>query len=84
MDHIEPILVMHSFVLSWYSFTALAILMIIGTAAISYYDVYITKESVDPKDKSWAKEMNIFQRMYHDYWKKQERKDNQDEAPIFR
>eukprot|EP01083_Nonionella_stella_P257077 880273_1 len=64
-------LVMHSFVLSWYSFTAFAIIIYILTATISYYDVYVTKESVEPKDKSWAKEMNIFQRMYYDYWKKQ-------------
>merc|ERR1712176_302859 len=63
-------LLMHSFVLSWYSFTAFAILMYAATAAVSYYDVYITKESVDPKDKSWAKEMNVFQRMYYDYCKK--------------
>ena len=65
-------LVMHSFVLSWYSFTAIAILMYLGTAAISYYDVYITKESIDPKDKSWAKNMNVFQRMYYDWTKKRE------------
>lgn len=64
---------MHSFVLSWYSLTAFAILMYLGTAAISYYDVYITKESVEPKDKSWAKEMNVFQRMWYDYTKKQEK-----------
>eukprot|EP01083_Nonionella_stella_P308049 1085336_1 len=63
-------LVMHSFVLSWYSLTAFAVLMYIGTAAVSYYDVYVTKESVEPKDKSWAKKMNVFQRMYYDYTKK--------------
>ena len=67
---------MHSFVLSWYSFTAIAILMYLGTAAISYYDVYITKESIDPKDKSWAKNMNVFQRMYYDWTKKRETRES--------
>mmetsp|Transcript_45602 Transcript_45602/g.40855 ORF Transcript_45602/g.40855 Transcript_45602/m.40855 type:complete len:164 (-) Transcript_45602:9-500(-) len=66
-------LVMHSFVLSWYSFTAFALLLYVGTAAISYYDVYVTKESVEPKDKSWAKDMNVFQRMWYDYTKKKEK-----------
>ena len=51
--------------------------MYIATFAVSYYDVYITKESVDPKDKSWAKEMNVFQKMYYDYWKKSNAEENE-------
>eukprot|EP00483_Globobulimina_turgida_P000884 UN00885 len=74
-------LVMHSFVLSWYSFTAFAVVMYILTAAVSYYDVYVTKESIEPKDKSWAKEMNVLQRMYYDYWKKNQ---NEGETTVFK
>ena len=45
--------------------------MYVGTAAVSYYDVYVTKESIEPKDKEWAKDMNVFQRMYYDYAQKE-------------
>ena len=65
--------VIHSFVLSWWSFTAFCILMYIGTAAVSYYDIYVTKESIEPKDKEWAKVMNVFQRMYYDFVQKEKK-----------
>jgi len=77
--------VMHSFVLTWYSFSAFAILVIVGTTVVSFYDVYVTKESVDPKDKTWAKDMNILQKMYYDWQKKKERiRSGGEETPTWR
>eukprot|EP00484_Ammonia_sp_Unknown_P006369 CAMPEP_0197055870 /NCGR_PEP_ID=MMETSP1384-20130603/74420_1 /TAXON_ID=29189 /ORGANISM="Ammonia sp." /LENGTH=152 /DNA_ID=CAMNT_0042489611 /DNA_START=101 /DNA_END=559 /DNA_ORIENTATION=+ len=78
-------LVMHSFVLSWYSFTVFAVFIIFGTAAITYYDVYVTKESVEPKDKAWAKDLNIYQKMWYDFRKKRNKLNDADnQTPEFR